>query len=208
VVSQAAAAVIGLYQRHGLAWATLRGDRLPFERRWLDPFLARVPAGGRVLDLGCGSGKPMAAYLLEQGRGVTGVDTAPALLALGQAAFPAEEWVEADMRGLDLGRRFAGVLAWDSCFHLCPEDQRGMFAVFARHAAPGAPLLFTSGPAAGEVLGEFGGETLYHASLDPWEYRHLLATHGFRVLDHVAEDAACGGRTVWLAQLGAACVKA
>lgn len=37
-----------------------------------------------------------------------------------------------------------------------------MFPVFAAHAAPGAVLMFTSGPTAGEAIGEWEGEPLYH----------------------------------------------
>jgi hypothetical protein len=42
---------------------------------------------------------------------------------------------------------------------------------------------------------------LYHASLDPAEYRSLLDLNGFDVASHVVEDAGCGGHTIWLAQL-------
>jgi hypothetical protein len=74
-----------------------------------------------------------------------------------------------------------------------------MFPVFRDHAAPRAALMFTSGPAHGEVIGAFEGEPLYHASLDPDEYRALLMAHGFRVVRHVADDPACNGHTIWLA---------
>jgi hypothetical protein len=60
--------------------------------------------------------------------------------------------------------------------------------------------MFTSGPAQGEAIGTYGGELLYHASLDAEEYAALLAAHGFEVLTHVVEDATCGGHTVWLAR--------
>ncbi len=73
-------------------------------------------------------------------------------------------------------------MAWDSFFHLGFDDQRRMFAVFRAHAAPGAPLLFTSGPRHGEAIGRFRGEPLYHASLAPDEYRALLAANGFAVV--------------------------
>lgn len=75
-----------------------------------------------------------------------------------------------------------------------------MFPIFRDHAGPQAPLLFTSGPAFGEVLGTLEGEPLYHASLDPGEYRDLLDANGFEVVAHVAQDAACNGHTVWLAR--------
>jgi hypothetical protein len=61
--------------------------------------------------------------------------------------------------------------------------------------------MFTSGPSDGEAMGMYQGEPLYHASLDPDEYRALLAAYGFEVVAHLPEDAACGGHTIWLARL-------
>ena len=57
-----------------------------------------------------------------------------------------------------------GVLAWDSFFHLRPDDQRQMFGVFARHAAPSAVLMFNSGPVYSESVGTYRGAPL---SLQP-----------------------------------------
>jgi hypothetical protein len=48
-----------------------------------------------------------------------------------------------------------------------------MFAIFKRHAASGAALMFTSGPSAGEMVGSYRGEPLYPAGLDRAEYRAL-----------------------------------
>jgi hypothetical protein len=100
---------------------------------------------------------------------------------------------------LALGRRFDGVLAWDSFFHLQMDDQRAMFARFSAHALPGAPLMFTSGTAEGLAIGAYCGEPLYHASLDPAEYERLLTSNGFTMRAHQADDPECGGHTVWLA---------
>jgi SAM-dependent methyltransferase len=191
--------IIDLYHRHARAWDEVRKDKL-IERGWLDRFVALLPAGGRVLDLGCGAGEPVARYFVERGLAVTGVDTSPAMIGMCRARFPSQRWIVGDMRALALGERFHGVLAWDSFFHLPPEDQRGMFAIFNAHAAPGAALMFTSGPQRGIALGTFHSEPLYHASLAPAEYRLLLGAQGFDVARHVARDPECGGHTVWLAQ--------
>ncbi len=153
-----------------------------------------------MLDIGCGSGMPIAGHLIGRGHPVTGIDSAPEMIALCRARFPAQDWRVADMRGLDLGCAFHGLLAWDSFFHLSHDDQRSMFPVFRRHAALGAPLMFTSGPAHGIAIGAYRGETLFHASLDPDAYRALLAANGFAVVAHRAEDQDCGGHTVWLAR--------
>ena len=158
--------IIGLYERHAHAFDAGRGQSL-IERPWLNRFLALVPHGGSVLDLGCGAGEPIARHLIAAGRAVTGVDASPAMIALCQSRFPDARWIVADMRSLSLGRRFDGILAWDSFFHLRADDQRKMFTIFRDHAAPGAALMFTSGPRAGVAMGTFEGEPLHHASLDP-----------------------------------------
>jgi trans-aconitate methyltransferase len=195
-----AAEITALYQRHAAAWDKERGRTL-FERPWLDRFRAALPSDRSVLDLGCGAGEPLARYLIEQGHRVTGIDSSPALIEIARQRFPNARWLAADMRTVSLAERFGGLLAWDSFFHLTPDDQRAMFPLFAAHAAPGAALMFTSGPKFGEAIGSYQGEALYHASLDAAEYRTLLSAHGFDVLAHAVEDPTCGGHTIWLAKL-------
>lgn len=190
-----------LYQRYAEAFDRDR-SRAGFEAGWLGLLEAKLPQNARVLELGCGAGEPVARFFIERGHQVTGVDAAPAMIALCRSRFPAGEWIVADMRGLKLGRRFDAVLAWDSFFHLPDDDQRGMFPVFRDHLAPGGLLLFTSGPIAAEAIGDLYGEPLYHASLDASDYEALLAANGMAVLKHAVEDPDCGGHTVWLARAG------
>jgi hypothetical protein len=68
-----------------------------------------------------------------------------------------------------------------------------MFDVFARHAAPSVVLMFNSGPACGESVGEYRGDPLYHASLSADEYTALLNSIGFEVIAHAVEDWRTGG---------------
>jgi SAM-dependent methyltransferase len=190
--------IIELYERRAHDYDHDR-SRVLHERAWIEEFLRHVGPSGTILDLGCGMGEPIARHLLERGYRVLGVDSSPTLIELCRARFPAGEWLVADMRLVQLARRFDGILAWDSFFHLSRDDQRGMFARFAAHAEPGAPLMFTSGISDGVVIGSYHGEPLHHASLDPAEYRRLLELSGFDVRAHRLEDPECGGRTVWLA---------
>ena len=201
LVTKPAERIIDLYQRRAREYDEARGRSL-FERGWLDRFTALLPPGGSVLDIGCGCGEPIARHLIDQQFAVTGVDSAPAMIELCRSRLHSGTWLVADMRTLALERSFDGLIAWDSFFHLRPEDQRAMFPVFAAHAAPNAALMFTSGPSFGEAIGSFEGEPLYHGSLDPAEYRALLDAQGFEVVAHIADDQTCGGHTVWLARRG------
>ena len=197
----AARTILDLYQRHAEAFYQQRSRTL-FEQRWLDKLLAAMGMTGKMLDLGCGNGQPIADYFIQQGCALTGVDGAPAMLTRARARFPEQRWLHHDMRTLNLAETFDGLIAWDSFFHLTQDDQRRMFSVFARHSHPGSALMFTSGTGHGIAMGEFEGEPLFHASLAPDEYRLLLAENGFAVLEMKMEDPECGGHTVWLAKRG------
>jgi SAM-dependent methyltransferase len=199
-IRAAAEDVIGLYTRHAVLWEAARGPEVRVERDWMARFADALPPGARVLDLGCGTGRPLGAWLLARGFSVTGIDASAPAIHRARERLPAGEWICADMRGLDLGRTFEALLAWDSLFHLTAADQEAFFPVLGAHAAPGALLMFTSGPDAGTVLGEFGGDPLHHASLSPAEYRSRLSAEGFEVLEFRPEDPDCGGHSVWLAR--------
>ena len=192
-------AIVDLYEHHAQDYDRDRSRTL-HEKAWLDRFLNHVRPSGVVLDLGCGMAEPIARYVLEAGFRVVGIDSSRSMIDMCRARWPRSEWIVADMRRLGLNRRFDGLLAWDSLFHLHLDDQREMFPRFAAHLLPGAPLMFTSGSRHGEAIGSFSGKPLYHGSLDPSEYEALLSANGFTVLSFIADDPECGGHTVWLTE--------
>jgi SAM-dependent methyltransferase len=187
-----------VYETVAAEFDRARSGRL-LERAYHERVLATLPPCSDVLDLGCGAGDPVARFYLEAGHNVTGIDVSPAMLALCRERFPAGTWIQQDMQALNLKKSFAAIVAWDSFFHLTPDGQRAMFPIFARHAAAGAALLFTSGEVEGVALGSMFGHELYHASLATAEYERLLEEHGFAVSLHRVADPDCGEHTVWLA---------
>ncbi|MDB6081406.1 MAG: methyltransferase [Chlamydiia bacterium] len=170
------------------------------EQEYLELTLKHVPKNGAVLDLGCGTGEPLAKYFIDQGFQVTGVDGSSEMIQLCQKRFPEMEWIVGDMREVSLDKKFDVVLAWDSFFHLQQDDQRAMFKVFSSHIKNGGVLVFTSGFKQAEVYSNMNGYNMYHASLDTDEYKKLLQDFGFTILLHKVEDPNCGMHTVWVAQ--------
>lgn len=167
---------------------------------YLNVILKNIPKNASILDLGCGTGEPIAQFFIEKGHNVTGVDAAKAMLNLCKERFPQATWVLEDIRTIDLKTEFDVVIAWDSFFHLNHDDQRKMFKIFQTHIKRLGILVFTSGPSHNEVYSNMSGYEFYHASLDTEEYQHLLKQYDFRVIVHKIEDPNCGDHTVWVAQ--------
>jgi SAM-dependent methyltransferase len=199
-MEDAANKIVAHYERHALSWDADRRAAGWIDKPFIERFLRLLLPGATVLDLGCGGGSPVALHMVAQGFRVTGVDSSPTLISLCRTRMPEQEWIVHDMRSLELGRRFGGILAWDSFFHLRHKDQEAMFRVFAAHAAPAAILMFNAGFSHGEAVGAYRGDPLYHASLDPSEYETLLANFGFELIEHSINDPKKGGRIFWLAR--------
>ena len=111
-----------------------------------------VPAGSSVLELGCGAGR-ITRQLVRFGYHVTAVDESPQMLAHVEGA----ETVEAQIEGLDLGRRFDAVLLASNLVTAEPEQRRAFLETCRRHSdlvlVEGLPLGWS--PEDGErTLGE------------------------------------------------------
>ena len=86
-------------------------------RTWLDAFSRTVPAGGLVVDVGCGPGFD-AALLRARGFRVVGLDRSLAMLRVGRREFPGA-FVLGDMRRLPFLRgRADGLWANASILHV------------------------------------------------------------------------------------------
>lgn len=193
-----AASLLATYRRQASNYAVMRAKTL-FERKWLDRFSELIPAEGRILDIGCGTGEPIARYFMEMGYRVTGVDFAPEMVSIARDRWPDGDWRVLDMREISTGEAFDGVLAWNSLIHLTWDEQRRALPKILEQATATGAFMATVGPEEGEAWGDVGGEPVYHASLSAGEYGEILARHGFGLLEFARNDPDCAGHTILLA---------
>ena len=108
--------------------------------------LARAQTGS-VLALACGSGQ-LAVPIAASGVSLVGLDRSAEMLAAArrraESASAPIEFVHADMRGFDLGRRFSLIfVARNSLLHLSTQDDfTGFFSAVRRHLTPDGVLAF------------------------------------------------------------------
>jgi SAM-dependent methyltransferase len=146
-----------------------------------------LPPGAAVIDLGCGSGKPITTVLVEEGLHVYGVDASASLVQALRGNLPGAQVVcEAVEDSTFFGRNFDGVLAWGLLFLLSPEEQLRLIQKIAGVLAPGGRLLFTSPAEA--LMWNDAMTGLVSRSLGADEYKNQLLAVGLRVIAEYEDE--------------------
>jgi SAM-dependent methyltransferase len=166
------------------------------EQPYVDRFRGLAAPGGHVLDLGCGSGRPIARYLLDHGYRVTGVDASAEMLRLARANCPEADFVQGDITDVDLPGGYDGIVAWDSVFHIPRAQHEQVFRAMHRWLNPDAPVLLAVGGSADE-LGEFVapmyGIDFYYSGHAPETSLALLRDVGFEIVLSEVDDPTSRG---------------
>lgn len=135
-------------------------------------------AGGKVLDLACGSGR-ILKHLVEEGIDVVGLDLSGEMLQLARKKLgdcaDQVELVQGDMRSFSLSYRFNLIMIpYCSLIYMKSDEER--LAVFERcyaHLNPGGRLIFDF--LAGEVLEGESWPTLALQGIHPFTNEILLS---------------------------------
>lgn len=152
------------------------------ERKFIDALLAETPAGASVLDLGCGTGRPIAEELLRRGFRVTGVDGSAKMLAIARRIIPDARLLLGRLETVEFTETFAAAVAWDSLFHVERRHHAAIYARLARWIVPGGRLLLSSGGTEDPgFIDAMHGETFFYSSWTPQKVGELLEAAGFVV---------------------------
>ena len=150
-------------------------------QKWLGRLIDALPAtGGRVLDLGCGAGVPVARDLASLGHIVVGVDGSPQQVVRARQNVPQATFVEADMCTVtfDAGS-FHAVGAFYSITHVPTVQQGPLLIRIASWLKPGGTLVASFGTGiAGEWTGEWLGTTMFFGHVGETETLRLLTDAG------------------------------
>jgi 2-polyprenyl-3-methyl-5-hydroxy-6-metoxy-1,4-benzoquinol methylase len=113
---------------------------------WLAALRARLQAGGRVLDLGCGCGVPVARSLAAAGYQVTGVDISEVQIGRARRLVPAGTFIRADASTVTFpAASFAAVVCLYALVHMPLRAQPELLRRVAGWLRPGGWLLTVTG---------------------------------------------------------------
>lgn len=186
------------YDRIASEWNAARTRLLPTESEYLELVLEPVPFGGTVLDLGCGSGHPIAAHIATRGIRVVGVDGSSELLSLARERLPKHRWIHDRIELVDFDESFDAAICWDALFHLPRISFEPVIRNLHRWLMPGARLMVSSGGVVAEDGAGFTdtmfGQEFYYDSLPPEQMVSMIEKSGFTVLKAEMCDLPDGGR--------------
>ena len=170
----------------------------PNEEEYLTLLLAAAARGSTVLDLGCGTGTPIAEWIAARGHRIVGVDGSAAMLAIARKRLPAHRWVHALIEEVEFDELFAAAVCWDALFHLPARHFAPVIRKLHRWLAPGGRLLVSSGGSAEEDGGGFV-DTMYghefsYDSLSPGRMVEAIEAVGFEVVRAEMCDLPDGAR--------------
>lgn len=172
------------YDAIAARWDAARSGLPEAEHRILDLLVDGLAPGARVLDLGCGTGRPIAEHLVSRGFAVTGVDQSSGMLDQARTRLPDETWLESTIEDFTPpADAFAAAIAWDSLFHVPREHHADVFARIRRALPRGGRFALTVGGSAHPAFTDtMFDRTFFYDSHPPDAATSLLVAAAFAIV--------------------------
>ncbi|CAD0007034.1 class I SAM-dependent DNA methyltransferase [Flavobacterium chungangense] len=146
-------------------------------------FADYINSKGTILDIGCGTGMPIAKYLSDRNFSITGVDLSAKMIeAAKSVGINNVVFCICDFFDFDSDEKFNGVIAWDSLFHFPKERQIEIYNKVYQLLAPGGYFLFTHGKKEDEHIDKMFGEQFYYSCLSKDFVLSLMKDLGFDIV--------------------------
>jgi cyclopropane fatty-acyl-phospholipid synthase-like methyltransferase len=183
------------YNAIASSWDAVRTAFCGREPAYLEALLDGLEVPSSVLDLGCGTGRPMAAHILACGHRVTGVDQADALLALARSRYPTGTWINATIESFAPDQAFDAIVCWDALFHIDKSHHEPLLTRFAGMLMRGGRVMLTVGGAEHPAFTDaMFGKTFFYDSHPPDKVLAVLDHLGFTPLISEFMDLPITGR--------------
>lgn len=131
------------YETHADQYAKYRNSPIGVEqlKRWMPS----IKPKGLVLDLGCGSARPLTSTLDENGFAVVGVDSSPRMIEISRSNLAQGKFICTPVQAYSFPENhFDAALSWGLMFLLNEADQEQLIFNTAKTLKPAGQFLFTS----------------------------------------------------------------
>lgn len=112
----------------------------PGQAQIIDIILQRIPPQSKILDVGCGTGRPMAEAFANAGHEVHGIDSSQTMLEIAKSQVKGH-FEKHKMTEYNTKTKFDVVLGSFSLFHITCDETYSMIFRFAEWLKPGGLLM-------------------------------------------------------------------
>lgn len=179
-------------------YAAWTGDALAGARqRYVELLQREIPPGAPVLDLGCGTGVPVARALATRYR-VTGVDGSARSIDLARQNVPDATFLQADMTQVEFpSASFAAVISSYAIIHVPRVEHAALLQRLAGWLQPGGLLIATMGAVESEGMEEdWLGAPMYWSHFDAGTNQQLVTNAGFELVEAALDTADEDGQPI------------
>lgn len=187
-------ATLNFYSQQAASYATSTGRG---SVRWLDSFVERLPSGGRILELGCGSGRD-AEVFLARGFDIDPTDGVAEMAAQAEARLrrPVRIMRFDELAAVDV---YDGVWAHASLLHVPRGELIGVIAKIYQSLKPGGFHFANYKTGVGEGRDQFSRYYNYPDRQYLLEAYHLSAPWKILSAEDYDGGSYGGGATPWIA---------
>jgi cyclopropane fatty-acyl-phospholipid synthase-like methyltransferase len=173
---------------------------------WL---LEHLPAQATILDIGCGTGRPVCSSLASAGHTVLGIDVSGAMIAAATRNVPEASFDKIDIKDFKPadGKKYDAITVYFSLIASVTQEQiRSYIAKIYTWLKEGGLFIFATVPISGENLEiTWMGRPIVASSLSPDEVLESMKAANFEVLKaesskylpRAAEAGICQKEDVW-----------
>ncbi|WP_165482661.1 class I SAM-dependent methyltransferase [Legionella gresilensis] len=164
------------------------------EKKAITDIIAMLKRGVKILDVGCGSGKPIAKYLKDKGFDVYGIDISPKQLEYAKQIIAKDKLFNTDILNFSTSIKFEAIICWFTLFHIHISLHEEVLRKLHRLLKPQGLLLITFADTSFQpetpfnriddytIESEMFGEYFYHSGLPAEINSQLVENNGFSIL--------------------------
>ena len=160
--------------------------------REVEAFSSQLPQNARVLDVGSGTGVPIARYLVQTGFDVVGIDLSKAMVSTAKENVPGATFHQKNMAAIDFPpESFDGLISCYAIIHVPRERHAGIFQSFHKILKPQGIMLVSVASWEWEEIADYLGVDMFWSHYSPSKTESLITSAGFNI--EFGRDVESGG---------------